>query len=146
LSKNFTLKYYACLSILFVYEGKLCNILFFMKSRRKYQVVARKMLVEMYKAKIISGDPMKDIKKILRHIISNETQYIESMGISLKEDERTILRLQNKASCLQKEIEERKQLVEEYRNYLRCGSEKSGANIRLIPSIDQQLDTNSSAS
>jgi hypothetical protein len=89
---------------------------------------------------------MKDTKKILQRIISNETQYIESMGISLKEDERTILRLQNKASCLQREIEERKQLVEEYRGYLRRGSEKSGANIRLIPPMEKQLDTNSSAS
>jgi len=89
---------------------------------------------------------MKDTKEILRRFISNETQYIESMGISLKEDERTILRLQNKASCLQREIEERKQLVEEYRGYLRPGSEKSGANIRLIPPMEQQLDTNLSAS
>jgi len=89
---------------------------------------------------------MKDTKKILRRIISNETQYIESMGISLKEDERTILRLQNKVSCLQREIEERKQLIEEYRNYLKYGSEKPGANIRLIPSMEQQLDTNSSVS
>jgi hypothetical protein len=89
---------------------------------------------------------MKDTKEILRRIISNETQYIESMGISLKEDERTILRLQNKAACLQREIEERKQLVKEYRGYLKQGSEKSGANIRLIPSMEQQLDTNSSAS
>ena len=89
---------------------------------------------------------MKDTKQILRRIISNETQYIESMGISLKEDERTILRLQNKASCLQKEIDERKQLVKEYRGYLKHGPEKSGANIRLIPSMEQQLDTNSSAS
>lgn len=89
---------------------------------------------------------MKDTKEILRRIITNETQYIESMGISLKEDERTILRLQNKATCLQREIEERKQLIEEYRSYLRSRSEKSGPNIRLIPSIEKQLDTNSSAS
>ena len=89
---------------------------------------------------------MKDTKEILRRIIFNETQYIESMGISLKEDEQTILRLQNKASCLQREIEERKQLVEEYRSYLRYGSEKRGANIRLITSMEQQLDTNLSSS
>lgn len=89
---------------------------------------------------------MKDTKEILRRIISNETQYIESMGISLKEDERTILRLQNKASCLQREIEERKQLVKEYRGYMKHGPEKSGASIRLIPSMEQQLNTNSSAS
>lgn len=89
---------------------------------------------------------MKDTKEILRRIIFNETQYIESMGISHKEDEQTILRLQNKVSCLQREIEERKQLVEEYRSYLRYGSEKRGANIRLIPSMEQQLDTNLSSS
>lgn len=87
---------------------------------------------------------MKDTKDILRRIISNETQYIEAMGVSLKEDERTILRLQNKASCLQREIEERKQLVEEYRSYLKYGSDTSAANIRLISSMKQQLDTNSS--
>lgn len=87
---------------------------------------------------------MKDTKDILRRIISNEAQYIEAMGVSLKEDERTILRLQNKASCLQREIEERKQLVEEYRSYLKNGSDTSAANIRLISSMKQQLDTNSS--
>lgn len=89
---------------------------------------------------------MRDTKEILRRIISNETRYIESMGISLKEDEQTILRLQNKASCLRREIEERKQLVEEYRSYLKHGSDKPGANIRLIPSMEQRLDAHSSAS
>ncbi len=89
---------------------------------------------------------MRDTKELLRRIITNETQYIESMTISLKEDERTILRLQNKAICLQKEIKERKQLVKEYRNYLRQGAEKPSTNIRLVPSMEQQLDTNSSAS
>jgi len=89
---------------------------------------------------------MKDAKGILRHIITTETQYIESMGILLKEDERTILRLQNKASCLHREIEDRKRIIEEYRSYLKRGSDKSGANIRLIPSMAQQLDTNSSTS
>ena len=89
---------------------------------------------------------MRDTKEILRRIITNEIQYIESMGISLKEDERTILRLQNKAKCLHKEIEERKQLVKEYRKYLRQGAEKPGTNIRLVPSMEEQLDTNSSAS
>ena len=87
---------------------------------------------------------MKDTKVILRRIIFLETQYVDS--ISLKEDEKTILRLQNKAACLQREIEERQQLVNEYRGYLKHGSERSGANIRLIPSMEQQLDTKSSAS
>ena len=130
-----------------VCTGKFYNILIYIEPRHKFRIVARKMLVEkVLKNRIISGDPMKDTKGILRRIISNETQYIESMGTSLKEDERTILRLQNKVSCLQREIEQRKQLVEEYRGYLRVGSEKSGANIRLIPSMEQQVDTNSSAS
>jgi len=68
------------------------------------------------------------------------------MTISLKEDELTILRLQNKASCLQKEIEERKQLVKEYRNYLKCNLGDPRTKIRLIPSAGQPLDTKSTAS
>ncbi len=59
---------------------------------------------------------MKDAKDMLRRIIVLEVQYIETMSLSLKQDERIILRLQNKANCLQKEIEERKQLIEEYRS------------------------------
>ena len=53
---------------------------------------------------------MRNPREMLRHIIAYESRSIESMTISLKEDELTILRLQNKASCLQKEIEERKQI------------------------------------
>ena len=70
---------------------------------------------------------MKDPRDMLRRIIAHETQYIESMCLALKEDERTILRLQNKASSLQKDIEDRKQLIEEYRYYLKHGSEESSA-------------------
>lgn len=58
-----------------------------MEPWRERRAVARKMLSEIAKTKIISVDPMKDTKEILRRIVSNETQYIESMGISLKEDE-----------------------------------------------------------
>jgi len=83
---------------------------------------------------------------MLRRIIVQEVQYIEAMSLSLKQDERTILRLQNKANCLQKEIEERKELIEEYRNYLKHGSDQPSAKIRLIPSAGQHLDTKSSAS
>ena len=83
---------------------------------------------------------------MLRRIIVQEVQYIEAMSLSLKQDEQTILRLQNKANCLQKEIEERKELIEEYRSYLKHGSDQPSAKIRLIPSAGQHLDTESSAS
>jgi len=89
---------------------------------------------------------MKNAKDILLRIITHEVQYIESMFLSLKEDERTILRLQNKANCLQREIEERKQLIEEYRSYLKNGSDESSARMRLIPSTEHQMDTKSSVS
>jgi predicted RNase H-like nuclease (RuvC/YqgF family) len=89
---------------------------------------------------------MKDARDMLRRIIVQEVQYIEAMSLSLKQDERTILRLQNKANCLQKEIEERKELIEEYRSYLKHGSDQPSAKIRLIPSAGQHLDTKSSAS
>jgi len=89
---------------------------------------------------------MKNARDILLRIITHEVQYIESMFLSLKEDERTILRLQNKANCLQREIEERKQLIEEYRSYLKNGSNESSARMRLIPSTEHQMDTKSSVS
>lgn len=89
---------------------------------------------------------MKNARDILLRIITHEVQYIESMFLSLKEDERTILRLQNKANYLQREIEERKQLIEEYRSYLKNGSNESSARMRLIPSTEHQMDTKSSVS
>ena len=89
---------------------------------------------------------MRNPREMLRHIIAFESRSIESMTISLKEDELTILRLQNKANCLQKEIEERKKLVKEYRNYLKLSSGDPSAKIRLIPSAGQPLDTKSTAS
>lgn len=89
---------------------------------------------------------MKSAKKILLRIIIHEVQYIESMLLSLKEDERTILRLQNKANSLQKEIEKRKQLIEEYRSYLKDKSDESSVRMRLIPSTRYQMDTKLSAS
>ncbi len=89
---------------------------------------------------------MRNPREMLRHIIAFESRSIESMTISLKEDELTILRLQNKANCLQKEIEERKQLVKEYRNYLKRSSGDPRTKIRLIPSAGQPLDTKSTAS
>jgi len=89
---------------------------------------------------------MKSAKKILLRIVIHEVQYIESMLLSLKEDERTILRLQNKANSLQKEIEKRKQLIEEYRSYLKDKSDESSVRMRLIPSTRYQMDTKLSAS
>jgi hypothetical protein len=89
---------------------------------------------------------MRDSREMLRRIITYESRSIESMTLSLKEDELTILRLQNKANCLQREIEERKQLVKEYRNYLKRDSVDSSTKIRLIPSAGQPLDTKSTAS
>ena len=89
---------------------------------------------------------MKNARDILLRIITHEVQYIESMFLSLKEDERTILRLQNKANYLQREIEERKQLIEEYRSYLKNGTDESSARMRLIPSTEHQMDTKSSVS
>ncbi len=89
---------------------------------------------------------MRDSREMLRRIIAYESRSIESMTLSLKEDELTILRLQNKANSLQREIEERKQLVKEYRDYLKRGSGDSSTKIRLIPSAGQPLDTKSTAS
>jgi len=89
---------------------------------------------------------MKNARDVLLRIITHEVQYIESMFLSLKEDERTILRLQNKANCLQREIEERKQLIEEYRSYLKNGTDVSSTRMRLIPSTEHQMDTKSSVS
>ena len=88
---------------------------------------------------------MRDPRDMLRRIITYEAQYIESMSLVLKEDEKTILRLQNKASSLQKDIGERKQLIEEYRYYLKHGSEEPSAKIRLIPSAGKHLDTKSAS-
>jgi len=87
---------------------------------------------------------MKDVTELLMRIISHETKYVESMRHSLKEDELTILRLQNKSRGLEKEIEERKQLIEEYRGYLKNISEEAYSRMKLIPSTSRQMDTESS--
>ena len=87
---------------------------------------------------------MKDATELLRHIIAHDTKHVESMRHSLKEDELMILRLQNKARNLEKEIEWRKQLIEEYRGYLRDISEAADTRMKLIPSTEQQMDKQSS--
>ena len=48
---------------------------------------------------------MKGVTELLTRIIAHETKHVESMHQTLKEDEFTILRLQNKARGLEIEIE-----------------------------------------
>jgi hypothetical protein len=86
---------------------------------------------------------MKDATELLMRIIANETKYIESMRHTLKEDELTILRLQNKARVLAIEIEKRKKLVEEYRIYLKDISETTKARMKLVPSTKSETEMNS---
>ena len=76
---------------------------------------------------------MKDTTKLLKRIISQDTKYVESMRRSLKDDELTILRLQNKSRSLEKEIEERKQLIKEHRNHLMSTSEEAQTKAELVP-------------
>ncbi len=87
---------------------------------------------------------MKDDTELLMRIIAHETKYVESMCHSFKEDGLTILRLQNKSRNLEKEIEGRKQLIEEYRGYLKDISETAYTRMKLIPSTGCQMDTESS--
>ena len=84
---------------------------------------------------------MKDITEVLKRIITLESKYVASMRHSLKEDEHTILRLQNKSRGLEKEIEERKQLIKEY---MRCISEVAQTNMKPVPSIKELMDIDTS--
>ena len=77
---------------------------------------------------------MKDTAELLMRIIANETKCIETMRQTLKEDELTILRLKNKARLLSVEIKERKQLVDEYRIYLKDISETPKTKMELVSS------------
>jgi len=83
---------------------------------------------------------MKDITKLLKLIISQETKYVESIRNSLKESELIILRLQNKSRAFEKEFEERKQLIKEYRSYLREISETAQTKNKTVTSTKQQMD------
>ena len=87
---------------------------------------------------------MKDTTKLLKRIISQDTKYVESMRRSLKDDELTILQLQNKSRSLEKKIEECKQLIKEHRNYLMSTSEAAQTKAKLVPSTEQQMDKQSS--
>ena len=76
---------------------------------------------------------MKDNIEILNCIIVNETESIEKMRHSIKEDELTILRLQNKLNALERDIGEHKQLIKEYRNHLRNMSKSTHTSTKLRP-------------
>lgn len=84
---------------------------------------------------------MKDAAELLMRIITQEIKHIESMRHTLKEDELTILRLQNKARVLGIEIEERKKLVEEYRSYLKDISEDARTRLQLKNLVKSKMDT-----
>ena len=87
---------------------------------------------------------MKDTTKLVKRIIFQDSKYVESMRHSLKDYELTIRRLQNKSRSLEKEIEERKQLIKEYRNHLMSTSEAAQTKTELVPSTEQQMDKQSS--
>ena len=84
---------------------------------------------------------MKEIIEVLKRIITLESKNIESMRHSLKEDERTILRLQNKSKSVEKEIEERKQLIKEY---VKCISVVAQVNMKSASSIKKLMDVDTS--
>jgi hypothetical protein len=83
----------------------------------------------------------KDGAELLMHLlvvnVAHETKYVKSMRHSLKEDELTIL----KTRSLEKEIEERKQLIEEYRGYIKYISEEIHTRLRLVHSTEHLVDT-----
>lgn len=86
---------------------------------------------------------MQDTIELLKRIIAQETKYIESIRNSLREGELTILRLQNKSRSLEKEFEERKQLIKGYRGSLRDILEMAQTK-KLVTSTKQQMDIDSS--
>jgi hypothetical protein len=75
---------------------------------------------------------MKDAIEILNCILVNETKSVETMRHSIKEDELTILRLQNKLRALEKDIGERIQLIKESRGHLVKMSELTHTEMKLM--------------
>lgn len=88
---------------------------------------------------------MKDFTELLMYVIAQETKYVETMRHSLKEDKLTILRLKNKIKAIEKEISERKKLIEEYRSHLRHISDQEKERMKFVLSSVRQIDTNLSA-
>ena len=89
---------------------------------------------------------MKDNIELLNHLIDSETKSIESMLHLNKEDELTIIRLQNKLKDVEKNIKEHKQLIKEYRSHLRDMSESPHTRTKLNPSKKRHLGTSLSIS
>ncbi len=89
---------------------------------------------------------MNDNIELLNQLIDSEIKSIESMLHLNKEDELTILRLQSKLKVVEKNIEEHKQLIKEYRSHLRDMSESTYTRTKLNPSKKSQLDTGLSVS
>ena len=89
---------------------------------------------------------MKDNIELLNHLIDKEIESIESMLHLNKEDELTILRLQDKLRVIERNIEEHKQLIKEYRSHLRDMSESNHTRAKLNPSEKGHLDMGSSTS
>ena len=83
---------------------------------------------------------MKDFTELLMYVIAQETKYVETVRHSLKEDGLTILRLKNKTKAIEKEINERKKLIEEYRGYLKHISDPEKVRMKLVSSTAQQVD------
>jgi len=84
---------------------------------------------------------MKDTIETLNYLIDNETKSIEKMLNLNKEDELLILRLRNKLKALENEIEEHKQLTNEYRNYLRNISTATHTGMKSNSTRKNHLDT-----
>ncbi len=87
---------------------------------------------------------MKEVTELLKGIIAQDTKYIESMRRTLKGDELTILRLQNKLRSLEKKIEEGEHLIKEYRNHCTGISETAQTTVKIEPSTKQQTEKDSS--
>ena len=84
---------------------------------------------------------MKDTMELLDFLISSETKSIEKMLHLNKEDELTILRLQNKMKSLEEDIEEHKQLTKKYRSYLRSTSKTTHIGTKSNSTRKSHLDT-----
>ena len=83
--------------------------------------------------KFIERTAMKDNIELLNHLIDKEIESIESMLHLNKEDELTINRLQDKLRVVERNIEEHKQLIKEYRSHLRDMSESNHTRTKLNP-------------
>ena len=87
---------------------------------------------------------MKDNIELLKYLIACEARSVETMRLLSKEDELTILRLQNKLKALEKEIKERRQLINEYRNHLGSMPKSTHKRTKLTPATGRHLGTGTS--